>query len=158
MRQTNPHLQARRAETLELINAEITSSLARQKASSDRIDTKSVSLVGYAGAASTFLATRHFQPVLGGIAFGAFAAAAVAGMLAYSIGMYQDVPEPRQLFTRYRSGPKTTALAALAATRVQAFESNGRKHARKARRWWISLFFLGAGMTLMILALTTAYL
>ena len=90
----SPETLEAQADTLELINAEVAASLARQSASGDRLDTKSVFLVGYAGVAASFLATRHFQPVLGALAFSAYAAAAAFGVLAYSVRLHKDVPEP----------------------------------------------------------------
>ena len=68
------------AEALELVNAEVTARLARQSLGGAQIDTKAIVLVGYAGAASAFLATRHFQPVLAAMAFAAYAGAAAAGL------------------------------------------------------------------------------
>jgi hypothetical protein len=124
----SPETLEAQADTLELINAEVSASLARQSASSDRIDTKSVFLVGYAGAAASFLAIRHFQPVLGALAFSAYAAAAAFGVLAYSVRLHKDVPEPGQLFRSYLLKPRVQVLAALAATRIQAFEANDRGH------------------------------
>ena len=153
----SPETLARQVDTLELINAEVTASLARQSASGDRIDTKSVFLVGYAGAAAAFLVTRHFQPVLGGLALGAYAAAAAFGVLAYSVRLHLDVPEPAKLLNDYLLRSRAETLIALAATRVGAFQANDRGHRSKARRWWLSLSFVGAGMILMILALTSAY-
>jgi len=148
---------ASHADNLQLVNDEVSASLARQAASGDRIDSKSVFLVGYAGAASSFLATRHAQPVLAGAAFAAFAAAAVFGILAYSVRIHNDVPEPRRLVNHYLVMPRTQTLAALAAARVIAFDANAAKHQSKARRWWISLGCVAGGMILMILALTSAY-
>ncbi len=155
MSPVTPQQLARRAATLELINAEISASLARQAALGNRVDTRSVVIVGYAGAAAAFLASRHFQPVAAGLAFAALAAAAAFGILAYSVRLHLDVPEPRRLFSEYLIRSRTQTLAALAASRVEAFERNARDCARKARRWWISLAFLAAGMTLMIPALTS---
>jgi multidrug transporter EmrE-like cation transporter len=147
----------RRAETLELLNSEISASLERQAASGGRVDNKAVLLVGYAGAAASFLATRHAQPILAAVAYAAFAATAVLGLLAYSVRLYQDVPEPRHLFSAYLKRSRPQTLAALAATRVQAFEGNVASQARKARRWWLSLACLALGMVLMILALAVPY-
>ena len=65
------------AEALELVNAEVTARLARQSLGGAQIDTKAIVLVG---AASAFLATRHFQPVLAAMAFAAYAGAAAAGL------------------------------------------------------------------------------
>jgi hypothetical protein len=65
------------AETLELINGEITGRLARQADSSAKIDTKAVTLAGYAVAAASFLATQHAQALLAALAYAAFAVAAL---------------------------------------------------------------------------------
>jgi hypothetical protein len=157
MNDVTPAQLQQHAETLELINNEVITSLSRQSDAGSSIDTKAVILVGYAGAGSAFLATRHAEPVLAALAYAAYGIAAVFGVWAYAVRLYQDVPEPRQLFNDYLARPKAQALAALAATRVEAFESNNRKHVRKARRWWISVVSLIAGGTLMLLALTSAY-
>jgi hypothetical protein len=143
-------------ETLELINDEIADSLARQSDAGSKIDTKAVVLVGYAGAASSFLAARHVQPVLAGLAYAAYAAAAGFGIWAYAVRLYRDVPTPRNLFNGYLYRSKAETLAALAATRVGAFEDNAPKHRQKARRWLVSLTCLVAGVILMILAVTSA--
>lgn len=153
---TPEQLQQRRAETLELINAEITDSLARQSDSGAKIDTKAIVLVGYAGAASSFLATRHAQPVLAALDYAAYAAAAGFGIWAYAVRLYQDVPTPRNLFNAYVDRNKADVVAALAAARVPAFEGNASKHRRKARRWWISIVSLAAGVTLMLSSVTVA--
>jgi multidrug transporter EmrE-like cation transporter len=153
MSQMTPEQLENHADALELLNSEITASLARQAGSGQRLDTKAVLLVGYAGAAASFLATRHAQPILAGLAYAAFAACAATGIWAYAVRTYQDVPQPRRLFTDYLPKTKAETLAALAATRVRAFEDNAPKHASKARRWWISLGSLVIGMTLMLFAL-----
>lgn len=157
MSQMTPEQLEDHGDALELLNTEITASLARQAGSGQRLDTKAVLLVGYAGAAASFLATRHAQPVLAGLAYAAFAVCAATGIWAYAVRIYQDVPQPRRLFTDYLLRTKVQTLAALAATRVQAFENNAPKQRQKARRWWISLASLAIGMTLMLLALTSTY-
>jgi hypothetical protein len=144
-------------ETLELINVEVTASLARQSDAGNSIDTKAVILVGYAAAGASFLATRHAEHVLAILAYAAYAIAAGFGVWAYAVRLYQEVPEPRRLFNGHLARPKAQVLAALAATRVEAFESNDHKHSRKARLWQISVISLIVGITLMILALTRAY-
>jgi hypothetical protein len=143
-------------DTLELINTEVTASLARLSDSGTSIDTKAAILVGYAAAAASFLATRHAEVVLAALAYAAYGLAAGFGIWAYAVRLYQDVPEPRQLFNGYHAQPRAQVLAAMAATRVEAFESNARKHARKARRWWMSILSLAVGVTLMLIALISA--
>jgi hypothetical protein len=80
---------------------------ARQECSGRNLDTKAVLLIGHAGAAASFLASRYAQPVLAAFAYAAYAGAAATGIWATAVRVYQDVPEPRQLFTE-RSN---TALA-----------------------------------------------
>jgi hypothetical protein len=152
-----PQQLEERAPTLELINAEITASIARQASSGRNLDTKAVLLIGYAGAAASFLATRHAQLLLAAFAYAAYATAAATGIWAAAVRVYQDVPEPRRLFTEYLTRSRAETLAALAASRVDAFESNTRKQARKATGWWISLGCLTAGVIFMILAVSGAY-
>ncbi len=143
-------------DTLELINTEVTASLARLSDSGSRIDTKATFLVGSATTAATFLATRHAETALAALAYAAYGLAAGFGIWAYAVRLYQDVPEPRHLFNSYYAQPRAQVLAALAATRVEAFESNAHKHASKARRWWMSVLSLAVGVTLMLIALTSA--
>jgi hypothetical protein len=158
MNDRKPEDLTRHAETLELINNEVTARLAAQVDSAASIDTKAGILVGYAGAAASFLATRHAQPVLAALAYIAFGAAAGFGIWAYAIRkVYGAVPKPRRLFTEYRARPKAEVLAALAATRVKAIESNGTELDLKVKRWWISLGTLSAGMVLMISAIAGAH-
>jgi hypothetical protein len=141
------------ADTLELINREVTDRLARQADSSARIDTKAVTLAGYAIAAASFLATQQAQWLLATLAYAAFAVAAVLGVSAYAVGSYRDVPEPRGLFAGYARRSKAKVLAALGAERVKAFEENAVKHRRKAMRWWFSVTALLVGVTLMVIAI-----
>jgi heme/copper-type cytochrome/quinol oxidase subunit 3 len=157
MSQMTPMQLESRVATLELINSEITAGLARQADASQRLDTKAVLLVGYAGAISAFLATRHAQPVLAALAYAAYGACAATGIWAYAVRLYQNVPEPRRLFNEYLSRSRAQTLAALASTRAEAFALNAAKQRQKARRWWISLGSLAIGMTFMIFALISAY-
>jgi hypothetical protein len=141
------------AETLELINSELTARLARQAGSSDKIDTKAVVLVGYVIAAVSFLATQHPEPILAGLAYAAYAVAAALGVSAYAVRSYGDVPDPRGLFNGYVVLPRSRALAALAAVRVKAFEGNASTLRRKAGLWWFSVVTLLAGVILMVISI-----
>jgi hypothetical protein len=157
MSEVTPAQLPQHDDTLELINTEVTASLARLSESGSSIDTKAAILVGYAAVAASFLATRHAQPVLAALAYAAYGLTAGFGIWAYAVRLYQDVPDPRQLFNGYHAQPKTQVLAVLAATRVEAFESNARKHASKARRWWLCILSLVVGVILMLFALTSPY-
>jgi hypothetical protein len=150
-------VQTNHTETLDLINNEITARLARQYDSVTSIDTKAVVLVGYAGTAAAFLTTRHAQPVLATLAYVAFAVASGFGIWAYAVTNYTEVPTPGKLYEKYRQKPKADVLAALAATRADAFVDNKALLEWKLARWWISLASLAVGMTLMIFSLTSAY-
>ena len=156
MNDATPDQLKQHAAALELISTEVTASLARQSDAGRSIDTKAILLVGYAGAGSSFLATRHghAEPVLAALAFAAYGLAAGFGIWAYAVRLYQDVPEPRRLFNAYLTKTKPQVLAALAATRVEDFENNARQRSRKARRWWMSMISLVVAITLMLLALT----
>lgn len=57
-----PEELERQGATLKLINTELTARLARQADDSAKVDTKAIVIVGYAVAASSFLAIRHAQP------------------------------------------------------------------------------------------------
>lgn len=157
MSEVTPAQLPQHDDTLELINAEVTASLARLFEAGSSIDTKAAILVGYAAVAASFLATRHAQPVLKVLALAAYGLAAGFGIWAYAVRLYQDVPDPRQLFNAYHAQPKTQVLAVLAATRAETFEHNARKHRSKAKRWWMSIISLVVGITLMLIALTSAY-
>jgi hypothetical protein len=96
MNEAAPDQLERHAETLELINTEVTASLARQFSSAQSIDTKAITVVGYAGAAAAFLATRHAEAILAAFAYVAYGLSAVFGMWAFALRTYTDVP-PRGL-------------------------------------------------------------
>jgi hypothetical protein len=145
-----PELQT---DTLELINTELADRLSRQTAARRQVDTKAALLVGYVAAASSFLATRPSQPVLTWLALAAFAVAAGLGIGTYAVGTYHDAPDPRQFFNQYACQPKSAALAALAARRAKAFESNAPKQRRKAKLWQGSVAALLTGVVLMFAAL-----
>jgi len=157
MSEVTPAQLPQHDDTLELINTEVTASLARLSDSGSSIDTKAAILVGYAAVAASFLATRHAQPVLAALACAAYGLSAGFGIWAYAVRLYQDVPDPRQLFNTYYTQPKTQVLAVLAATRAEAYETNARNHVSKARRWWICVLSLVVGVILMLFALTSAY-
>lgn len=142
-------------ETLDLINIEVTASLASQSDDSAKIDTKAVVLVGYAGAAATFLATLHaqVQPVLAALAYAAFAMAAGFGIGVFAVSRFAIVPKPRGLFEGYAAGSKAEALVFLAASKAKAYESNDARQKKKARRWRTSLAALGCGIPLMVVSI-----
>src|SRR5260370_23859260 len=121
MREVTPKEPEPQAETLDLINSEISASLARQSDSGKNIDTKAVVLVGYAVAAAAFLATRHAQPVLAALAYIAYAAAGSFGIWAYPIPPYHDVPDPRELFNGDFGPPQASGAPALGAKQEEAF-------------------------------------
>src|SRR5260370_24086717 len=112
MSEVTPKEPEPQAETLDLINSEISASLARQSDSGKNIDTKAVVLVGYAVAAAAFLATRHAQPVLAALAYIAYAAAGSFRVWGYAIPPYPDVPDPRQPLHAYLEPPQAAARAA----------------------------------------------
>ncbi|QNA75404.1 hypothetical protein C8250_029075 [Streptomyces sp. So13.3] len=142
----------RQVETLDLINNELAARLARQAESGSKIDTKAVLLVGFAATAAQFLASRHAQAVLAGLAFGAYAVAFGFGVSAFRVAAYKDV-EPRPMFDRYGRRSKAEALVHLASARVKAFEKNADQHECRAKRWWISLAALTLGLILSVAAI-----
>jgi hypothetical protein len=140
------------AETLELINTELTARLDRQADSTAKIDTKAVALAGYVVVAASFLATQHPQPVLAGLAYAAYVVTFGLSVFAYAVGTYRDVPDPRRLLNHYAKRTKPEVLGVLAAERVKAFDANARRHKRKAQLWRISLASLAIGVTLMVVS------
>jgi hypothetical protein len=137
-----------RVQTLTLINAEISARLDRQSDLLGRIETKSGLLLGYTIAASSFLSTRNFQPVLGGFAYALFTVAAIAGVYSLAVRNYQDI-DPNGLIAYSNQSPART-LAMLIATRGRAFDLNKDRQLRKAQAWWTCLGAVIAGSALMV--------
>ncbi|WP_086754694.1 hypothetical protein, partial [Streptomyces griseiscabiei] len=141
-----------RVSTLEVINGELDSRLARQSGSLSQIDTKSVFLVGFVATASQFLATQDYQRYVGAAAFAAYAVAFAAGLSAFRIRDYDDL-KPREVLDHNGREPKSKVLMGLAATRIHIFESNATKLDRKARSWTIGLWALVIGLVLSTVSL-----
>ncbi|PBC66278.1 hypothetical protein BX265_8339 [Streptomyces sp. TLI_235] len=150
MTMTPQELQAQEP-TLELLNSEIASRMARQSDSGAKVDTKAVFLVGFAAAAAQFLVSRSFEPVTGIAALLAYAVAIAFGISIFHLADYEDI-EPREVLESYARSSRGAALMALAATRVQMFEQNGTLHKRKAGRWAVSLAAVAAGICLSCVA------
>lgn len=140
-------------DTLELINTEVTARLTRLTEAGKGIDTKAGVLAGFAATAAQFLAGRDAQPLLQGLGLGAYALAFLFAVWALAVATYLDVPDPRELVNTYARRPKAIALADLVVERVNAIESNAKKHEAKARRWWIALGWLAVGLVLSIAAI-----
>ena len=140
-------------ENLELINEEIRHSLDKQSDAITKIDTKAVVLVGYTVAVLSFLVTRHPQLELAISAYVAFALAIASGIFSYAVGKFKDAPEPRNLFQAYMLRSKAETLAAIAATRVFAFERNAVRQRMKVQAWRVSLVALAVGVVLMLLSI-----
>ncbi|MFF3253936.1 hypothetical protein ACFYWP_23695 [Actinacidiphila glaucinigra] len=138
--------------TLELINDEIASRLARQSESGAKVDTKAVFLVGFAATAAQFLASRSFEALTGTAAFAMYAISIGFGISIFHLADYEDI-EPRQMLDGYGRSPRGTILLALAATRVRMFEKNREVHRVKARRWTASLAAVVAGICLSTIAI-----
>lgn len=145
---TVPNLDDRH-ETLELMNVEITASLARQATSGSQVDTKAAFVAGFAATAAQFLAGRKDpSPDLSLTieAYIAYALAFAAAVSAYAVSRYRYVPEPRGLVRECLNLGKTETLARLIATRVDAFEVNRVRHRRKVAAWWLSVIALAVGL------------
>src|SRR5258708_10263967 len=97
MSEVTPKEPEPQAETLDLINSEISASLARQSDSGKNIDTKAVVLVGYAVAAAAFLATTHAQPVLAALAYIPYSAAASFRGRPDGVSLFSARPAPPTL-------------------------------------------------------------
>lgn len=145
---------ADQAETLDLINAEVTASLTQQADASAKLETKALTLVGYVGVLSAFLATRNAQPVAAGCAYLAYAIAAGLDIAAFMLGPeLRLAASPGKLFDGFLQRSKIETLEALVTTRVKAFDYNQIKLERKARFAQISLIFLVGGVLLMAVAI-----
>jgi hypothetical protein len=144
-----PELQT---ETLELIKDEVESRFKRQFDSLTAIDTKAGLVVGYALTAAAFLATRKAQPILVGLADGAYLVAAGFGVATLAVRHYQDVGA-RALFNSHARHSRAAALAAVTANQIKQLEFNDGILRKKARQWWISLAMLMLATLLMIAAI-----
>ena len=142
----------RQVETLDLINTELSASHDRQFDALDKIDAKVVVIVGYVAAAGVFLATRHAQPVLEGLAYLAFLVALGFGVRAYAIRNYKDI-DPVALVLKYSPVTRAQTLAALAAKRARNFSYNQKLHKAKADNWTRCLIALLTGTVLMVAAI-----
>lgn len=135
------------AETLDLINVEISERLARQVAQGTRVDTKAALLGGVVATATQFLATRRGpDPCFAALAYISYAAAFLAAVGAYAVARYGDVPDPRGLVRECAHRTKAETLAHLVATRVRVYEANSKKHRRKVVFWWVSVATLVSGL------------
>jgi hypothetical protein len=139
-------------DTLAFLNDQISGRIDQQSQSLDRLDTKAALVIGYAVAAVTFLATRHTQPVLAGLAYVGYAVAVAFGLAALFVRTYEYI-NPRILLDKYARATKTAALAAVAATSVGMFETNDKQQKRKVRAWRLSVSFLLIATTLLVSAL-----
>ncbi|MGH3408368.1 MAG: hypothetical protein ACRDRJ_38630 [Streptosporangiaceae bacterium] len=139
-------------ETLTFLNNQISGRMDRQSESLDRIDTKAALVIGYAGAAVTFLATRHPQPTLAGLAYVGYGIAAAFGLAALFVRSYRYL-DPRALLDEHAGSAMAVALAEVAATSVIMFETNDRQQGRKVRHWKLSVVALLAATALLVSAI-----
>ncbi len=139
--------------TLELINSELAARFARQDEAGRGIDTKATTVAGFAAVAAQFLATRHTQPILAGLAYAAYAVAFGLAMWTLAVAKYNDPPKPRHLVERYAREPQAKALSSLIVQRVKAIENNTKKHYAKAWRWRYSVVALTLGLVLSVAAI-----
>ncbi|MBT2511586.1 hypothetical protein J7I98_38570 [Streptomyces sp. ISL-98] len=145
---TPAELEAQKS-TLELLNSEASSRLARQSDSLAKIDTKAVFLIGFAATAAQFLATHKHHDVL---AFAAYAVTLLTGVQTIRVAEHKDL-ELSPMLVAYVRSPKSRVLAELAASRALVFEKNKRRHELKARYWVVSLWSLVVGLGLATVAL-----
>lgn len=151
MTMTPAELEAQQP-TLELLNSETASRLARQSDSLAKIDTKAVFLIGFAATAAQFLATHKHHGVLAYFAFAAYAVTLLTGVQTIRVTEHKDL-ELRPMLNAHVRLPKYQVLAQLAASRAAIFEENQRRHELKARYWSVSLWSLVVGLGLSTVAL-----
>lgn len=141
-------------DNLKLINSELTARLTRQETAGNQVGTKAALLAGVATAAAQFLATRqHLHMGLAVTAWAAYGLAFIAGVYAYALARYEDVPAPRKLVEGHVTQTESATLAALIATRVSVFEANKGRYRRKVVSWWISLVALALGLVVSVTAI-----
>lgn len=145
------------SETLKLILDELTARFTRQIDASKGIDTKAGVVAGFAVTAATFLAGRHVQPVLAGVAYAGFAVAFVFAVAALRVTTYKDVPDAAALVNEYARQPKLNALRDLVVERAKAIKHNGDKQEKKATQWWIAVVSLAVGVVLSVLAVVVVH-
>jgi hypothetical protein len=85
-------------------------------------------------------------------AFGLYAAAFVASLLAVSVTLYGDL-SPRPLVELYAERSEAEVLRRLIATRVVIFDKNLRKQNQKALWWWVSVVALAFGLAISAVAI-----
>jgi hypothetical protein len=141
------------AETLEMVNAELTERHTRQAASNASLETRSLLLAGFAAVAGPVLAARNAQPGLQWTALGGYAVSLAAGVATLAVGSLRDAPPARTLVEDYGRQPKAQALARLAAARVAVLQENSARQRRKAQCWWVALAALGTATLLSVLAI-----
>jgi hypothetical protein len=136
-------------DALERIYTEIAAAYDRLSDALVSIDAKTVLVVGYALAASAFLATQHVQKALEILAYVSFGLAVLFAIFAYAVRNYQEL-EPRIIFNDYYDKKNAQLLRELSATRVRHYEHNKNLLHAKVRHWWRSLTMLILGTVLMI--------
>lgn len=144
-------------ETLKLILDELTARFTRQVDASKGIDTKAGVVAGFAVTAATFLAGRHVQPLLAGVAYVGFAVAFFFAVVALRVTAYKDVPDAAALVKYYARQPKLSALRALAVERAKAIKKNEDKQEKKADQWWIAIVSLAVGVVFSVLAVVVVH-
>ena len=146
---------AERIANLTLINEETKYRLELQREASDRVDTKTTLLLGFAATAAQLVVanrTKMHEGFLAG-ALLAYAGAFAFGVFGIFLLHYHDAPNPRHLAKHYGAAYIDHTLAALIGTRIAAVEDNRKRHRRKTVFWGYCLIFLAIGLVSTTLAL-----
>jgi hypothetical protein len=142
-------------ETLRLLDEETKYRLSLQREATNRVETKTIVLVGFAATAAQVVAANRSsadRPWMVAALCG-YAVAFIAGVWASRVRAYWDAPKVDALAEKYGDVWVEQALAALIGTRVVAVGKNGQSHRRRVRLWWLCLAGLTAGLVLSTIAL-----
>lgn len=139
------------ADTLQLINDELSARLDRQRQASGRLDTKLTGLLTLclASVPLGLWVDLHWRLAVAMALTGAAALAALGGL--WVRGLW-DAPIPRHLAEHYMEKPQIEVLDRLIGTKVLVFERNAALSARKARLWRVSAVMLGGAAMAGLLA------
>lgn len=119
--------------TLELLNDEVSDRLGRHRASTERIDTKALVVLGFTTTAAQFLASHSSVVWLTAPAYVIFAFAFFQGFRAYLPRDFYEVPEPPALVKSWSGRTRVEVLGALVGTKAHAFTENEKTAKLKVR-------------------------
>lgn len=137
-------------ETLELLLGQVVTRQEHVRSATERVETKSVVLLGFAVTAAQLVLDRDVESGYLRWALGAFGVAVVAALYSVALRAFFDSPRPRAMADHLWQFSKEAALIELLGNAVVAFERNRDSHKKRVIGWWVALTFLTIGATLSI--------